>query len=41
MLDCDASYFGCGNKVPAFELASLTNNEDHSFLLPDNRIFKV
>tara|TARA_R110001583_G_scaffold173897_2_gene328008 strand:- start:4171 stop:5166 length:996 start_codon:yes stop_codon:yes gene_type:complete len=40
VLDCDPSYFGCGNKVPAFELASMTNNEDYSFLLPDNGTFK-
>lgn len=41
MLDFDQTYFGCGNKYPAGKLRSLLDENDYSFLLPDNEAQKV
>ncbi|WP_156804617.1 AIR synthase related protein [Gallaecimonas xiamenensis] len=41
MLDYDQTYFGCGNKVPAHSLKSLLDENDYSFLIPDNNIVKI
>lgn len=41
MLDYDQTYFGCGNKVPAYSLKSLLDESDYSFLIPDNNIIKI
>lgn len=41
MLDFDQTYFGCGNKCPAHTLKSLLDEDDYSFILPDNNIIKL
>lgn len=38
MIDFDQTYFGCGNKVPAWKLMELLNKKDFTFLAPDNCI---
>ena len=41
MLDCDPSYFGCGNKLSACKLKQFTKQQDYRFLIPDNGVTEV